>query len=282
MRARAAPPRGHHRLRGPGRPSPRSSWRPSPAPPGIMVPPPGYLAGRPRDLRPVRDRLHPRRGHGGLRPHRPVVRRRPLRRHPRPADLRQGRQLRLCAARRRRDLRRDRRRPSTSGPTPAASTYSGHPLACASAVATINAMAEEGIVENAAAHRRERHRPGAAGARRAPPVASARSAGSASSGRWTWSRTRRPASRWSRTTRPARPTRPWPTFAAACKRGGLWPFVNMNRTHVVPPCNVTEAEAKEGLAILDEALTRPTRTPRSRALTRRHVSHAAFDVSPSV
>jgi taurine--2-oxoglutarate transaminase len=29
----------------------------------------------------------------------------------------------------------------------------------------------------------------------------------------------------------------------------------MNRTHVVPACNVSEAEAKEGLAILDEALT---------------------------
>ncbi len=29
-------------------------------------------------------------------------------------------------------------------------TYSGHPLACAAAVATINAMKEEGIVENAA------------------------------------------------------------------------------------------------------------------------------------
>src|ERR671932_1938892 len=31
-------------------------------------------------------------------------------------------------------------------------TYSGHPLACASAIASIEAFAEEGIVENAAAH----------------------------------------------------------------------------------------------------------------------------------
>ena len=29
----------------------------------------------------------------------------------------------------------------------------------------------------------------------------------------------------------------------------------MNRTHVVPACNVTEAEAKEGLAALDVALS---------------------------
>lgn len=48
---------------------------------------------------------------------------------------------------------------------------------------------------------------------------------------------------------------PMAEFAAACKKSGLWPFVNMNRTHVVPPCTVTEAEAKEGLALLDEALT---------------------------
>ena len=33
---------------------------------------------------------------------------------------------------------------------PGGLTYSGHPLACASIVATIDAMREEGIVENAA------------------------------------------------------------------------------------------------------------------------------------
>lgn len=47
---------------------------------------------------------------------------------------------------------------------------------------------------------------------------------------------------------------PMAAFGAAAKAGGLWPFINMNRTHVVPPCNVTEGEAKEGLAVLDEAL----------------------------
>ena len=48
---------------------------------------------------------------------------------------------------------------------------------------------------------------------------------------------------------------PMLAFAGAAKAQGLWPFVNMNRTHVVPPCNITEAEAKEGLAALDAALT---------------------------
>ena len=36
---------------------------------------------------------------------------------------------------------------------------------------------------------------------------------------------------------------------------GALPFIHFNRIHVVPPCTVTEDEAKEGLAILDEALT---------------------------
>ena len=39
------------------------------------------------------------------------------------------------------------------------------------------------------------------------------------------------------------------------KKRGLMPFTNFNRLHVVPPCIVSEAEAKEGLAILDEVLT---------------------------
>ena len=40
----------------------------------------------------------------------------------------------------------------------------------------------------------------------------------------------------------------------ACKWGGMLPFANYNRIHVCPPCNVTDAEVAEGLAILDSAL----------------------------
>ena len=42
---------------------------------------------------------------------------------------------------------------------------------------------------------------------------------------------------------------------AQCKARGLLPFLNYNRMHVVPPCTVSEAEAKEGLAILTDVLT---------------------------
>ena len=41
---------------------------------------------------------------------------------------------------------------------------------------------------------------------------------------------------------------------AACKSNGLLPFANFNRIHAVPPCTVSDDEAREGLAILDAAL----------------------------
>jgi taurine--2-oxoglutarate transaminase len=44
-------------------------------------------------------------------------------------------------------------------------------------------------------------------------------------------------------------------LAAGARRRGLLTFTNFNRLHVVPPCVITDAEAKEGLAILDEVLT---------------------------
>jgi len=42
---------------------------------------------------------------------------------------------------------------------------------------------------------------------------------------------------------------------AQCRARGLMPFINYNRLHVVPPCIVSESEAKEGLGILDEVFT---------------------------
>ncbi|MEU3465172.1 aspartate aminotransferase family protein [Streptomyces sp. NPDC006733] len=139
-------------------------------------------------------------------------------------------------------------------PYPGGLTYSGHPLACASAVATITAMREERIVENAAA----------IGERVIGPALRDIAARHASVGEvrglgvfWALDLVKDKATR-----EPLVPynasgadNAPMAEFAAACRKGGLWPFVNMNRTHVVPPCTVTEAEAKEGLAALDEALT---------------------------
>ena len=44
-------------------------------------------------------------------------------------------------------------------------------------------------------------------------------------------------------------------LVAESRKRGLMPFVNYNRLHVVPPCTVSDTEAKEGLAILDEVLS---------------------------
>ncbi|CAB4783600.1 unannotated protein [freshwater metagenome] len=42
---------------------------------------------------------------------------------------------------------------------------------------------------------------------------------------------------------------------AACKKNGLMPFPNFNRLHMTPPCNISEADARLGLEMLDKALT---------------------------
>jgi taurine--2-oxoglutarate transaminase len=47
---------------------------------------------------------------------------------------------------------------------------------------------------------------------------------------------------------------PMGAFAAAAKKGGVWPFVHFNRTHVAPPLVITEDELVRGLAALDAAL----------------------------
>jgi taurine--2-oxoglutarate transaminase len=44
-------------------------------------------------------------------------------------------------------------------------------------------------------------------------------------------------------------------LVSECKKGGLMPFTNFNRLHVVPPCNISEAEFNEGLEILDQAFS---------------------------
>jgi taurine--2-oxoglutarate transaminase len=134
---------------------------------------------------------------------------------------------------------------------PGGLTYSGHPLGSASIVATIDAMREEGIVENAAAIGAEVLGPGLRElAARHPVIGEVRGV----------------AVFWALDLVANRETRamlaPYGgsspamnALVAECKSRGLMPFTNYNRLHVVPPCTVSESEAKEGLAILDEALS---------------------------
>ncbi|WP_042371652.1 aspartate aminotransferase family protein [Streptacidiphilus neutrinimicus] len=139
-------------------------------------------------------------------------------------------------------------------PFPGGLTYSGHPLACASAVATINAMAEEGIVENAKHIGETLIGPELrAMAERHPSIGEVRGLGVFWAVELVRNReTREPLTPYNAV---GAANAPMAELAAECKKRGLWPFTNMNRFHVVPPCTVSEAEVKEGLAILDEVLT---------------------------
>jgi len=134
---------------------------------------------------------------------------------------------------------------------PGGLTYSGHPLAAASIVASIDTMKEERIVENAKAIGENVLGPGLrALAERHPIIGDVRGLGVF----WaldlvTNRATREPLAPYGGTS-PA-----MGELVVESKKRGLMPFTNFNRMHVVPPCTVSEAEAKEGLAILDEVYT---------------------------
>ena len=138
-------------------------------------------------------------------------------------------------------------------PFPGGLTYSGHPLACASAVASINIFKEEGIVEHARDLGTAVIGPGLRElAERHPSVGEVRGLGTFWALELVRDRgTREPLVPFNAGGADAKPLN---DFAAACKERGLWPFTHFNRTHVVPPCRTTPDEVREGLAILDEAL----------------------------
>src|SRR6188472_3591311 len=132
-------------------------------------------------------------------------------------------------------------------------TYSGHPLACAAAVASIRIFEEEGILENVRKVSDTVIAPRLAEiAEKHPSVGEVRGLG------YFWALelvkdadTREPLVPYNAGGAAAGPMN---DFAAACKAEGLWPFIHFNRTHVVPPCTTTADEMAEGLDILDRAL----------------------------
>ena len=131
---------------------------------------------------------------------------------------------------------------------PGGLTYSGHPLAAASIVAAIDAMKEEGVVANAKAIGENVLGPGLrALAEKHPIIGDVRGLGVF----WaldlvTDRATKEPLAPYGGT------SEAMGALVAASKARGLLPFTNFNRMHVVPPCTVTEDEARAGLAILDE------------------------------
>lgn len=129
---------------------------------------------------------------------------------------------------------------------PGGLTYSGHPLAMASIVAALGAMADEGIVDHADAIGRDVLGPGLTTlADRHPVIGEVRGMGVF----------------WAvelvadRDTREPVPAAVMGRVKAELMSRGLLPFLADNRVHVVPPCVVTEDECARALAIYDDALT---------------------------
>ena len=136
---------------------------------------------------------------------------------------------------------------------PGGLTYSGHPLACAAAVACIGIYKEENLIARARRLGEEVIGPALHAMQgRHPAIGEVRGLGAF----WAIELVR------DRTTR--EPLVPFNAsgaadaamveLAAACKRQGLWPFVVSNRMHIVPPLSIDEQALRDGLAIVDEAL----------------------------
>ncbi len=129
---------------------------------------------------------------------------------------------------------------------PGGLTYSGHPLAMAAIVGAIDAMTEEGIVENARTVGETLLAPGLAHlAAKHPMIGDVRGLGVF----------------WALDLVTDRETRePVSSAVVNALKGelmqrGLLPFSADNRIHVVPPCTVSADEVARALAIYDEAFT---------------------------
>jgi taurine--2-oxoglutarate transaminase len=131
-------------------------------------------------------------------------------------------------------------------------TYSGHPLACAVGVASIEAFREEGVVENAAAMGAYLADELPKLAERHPSIGDVRGLG------LFWGlelvrdrETREPLVPFNAGGEAAEPmTR----ITKACIERGLYPFAHWNVLAITPPLTITREELDEGLEIFDEVL----------------------------
>ncbi|WP_350353184.1 aspartate aminotransferase family protein [Microbacterium sp. A8/3-1] len=128
---------------------------------------------------------------------------------------------------------------------PGGLTYSGHPLAAASVVATIEAMREEGVVDNAKRVGAEVIGPHLARlAGRYDVIGEVRGSGVF----WAVELVE------DRETRVPLAAASIGAFKSDLLARGLLPFFADNRLHVVPPCVITAEDATRGLDIIDDAL----------------------------
>jgi len=132
-------------------------------------------------------------------------------------------------------------------------TYSGHPLACAAGVASIEAFREEGIVENAATLGAHLERELATLAERHPSVGEVRGLGLFYGLELVRDRaTREPLVPFNATGEAAGPVA---AMTKAAMQRGVYPFIHWNVLAVAPPLTITREELDEGLAVIDEVLS---------------------------
>jgi taurine--2-oxoglutarate transaminase len=131
-------------------------------------------------------------------------------------------------------------------------TYSGHPLACAAAVASIEAFQEELIVENAAASGEILRVELARLAEKHPSIGEVRGLGCFFGLELVKNReTREPLVPFNASGAASKPVA---ALAGRALANGLYLMTHWNVVMVCPPLTVTREELFEGLAILDDAL----------------------------
>jgi taurine---2-oxoglutarate transaminase len=136
---------------------------------------------------------------------------------------------------------------------PGGLTYSGHPLACASIVASIGIFKEEKIVEHARHLGLDVIGPALRKlADKHPSIGEVRGLGVF----WCLElvRDRKTREPYVPFNAGGADAKPMVELMGACKANGVWPFAHFNRLQVAPPCTTTDAEALEGIAAIDKAL----------------------------
>jgi taurine--2-oxoglutarate transaminase len=132
-------------------------------------------------------------------------------------------------------------------------TYSGHPLACAAAIASIEAFKEESIVENSAAMGDVLREELPKLAERHPSIGDVRGLGLFWGLELVRNReTREPLVAFNAGGEAAAPVT---QMTKAALEHGLYLFVHWNVVMVAPPLTITREELDEGLAVLDDVLS---------------------------
>jgi len=121
-------------------------------------------------------------------------------------------------------------------------TYSGHPLACAAAVATLEVYEQDGLIENAKTLGKKLGKKLEKLKQNHPSVGDVRYIGLFS------------AIEVVNNQKTKQPMDPLTEINAYFKSKGLFTFINHNVIFIVPPLCINESQLDEGISIIDEAL----------------------------